>query len=176
MAEENRCQQCGAELSANTPGGVCPKCIMKLGLPTGADPGKAPAPDAQHAVPTSAAPPGGFVPPGPEELGEKVEQTDTKTRSGIGKLSLILAIGGVVLPIVVVLVLAIIEWLTSFNPPYILCVLLFVALEIATLATGIIGRHSTCGKAGLTLSAILLILTAIGYPLIMVIGVRTTGP
>lgn len=84
MGEENRCQQCGAELSANAPGGVCPKCIMKLGLPTGADPEKAPAPDAQRVVPTSATPPGGFVPPRPEELGEKVPELEILELLGQG--------------------------------------------------------------------------------------------
>ncbi|MBC8217486.1 MAG: serine/threonine protein kinase, partial [Planctomycetes bacterium] len=72
MAEEKSCQQCGAELPANAPGGVCPKCIMKLGLPTGIDPKKPAAPDGQGAVPTSATPPGGFVPPEPAELNEKL--------------------------------------------------------------------------------------------------------
>ncbi|MHC4354955.1 MAG: protein kinase domain-containing protein [Planctomycetota bacterium] len=71
MAEEQKCQQCGARLPANAPGGICPKCVMKLALPTGADPEKPPA-AGQHAVPTSATPPGGFVPPEPAELGEKL--------------------------------------------------------------------------------------------------------
>jgi len=72
MAEEKNCQQCGAELPANAPGGVCPKCVMKLGLPTGVDPEKPAAADGQGAVPTSATPPGGFVPPEPAELNEKL--------------------------------------------------------------------------------------------------------
>ncbi|UCE48085.1 MAG: serine/threonine protein kinase, partial [Phycisphaerales bacterium] len=56
----------------NAPGGVCPKCIMKLGLPTGIDPeGRAEA-NGQAVVPTSATPPGGFVPPEPAELGKKL--------------------------------------------------------------------------------------------------------
>ena len=54
MAEQHKCQQCGTELPANAPGGVCPKCVMKLGLPTGADPEQSPASDDQNAVPTSA--------------------------------------------------------------------------------------------------------------------------
>ncbi len=72
MADEKDCQQCGAELPSNAPGGVCPKCVMKLGLPTGIDPEEPPVPDAQAAVPTSATPPGGFVPPEPAELNEKL--------------------------------------------------------------------------------------------------------
>ena len=37
MTEENHCSQCGAELPADTPQGQCPQCLMKLGLPTGAE-------------------------------------------------------------------------------------------------------------------------------------------
>jgi len=76
MAEEKNCQQCGAELPANAPGGVCPKCIMKLGLPTGVDPEKPAAADGQGAIPTSATPPGGFVPPEPAELNEKLPELE----------------------------------------------------------------------------------------------------
>ena len=70
--EEKKCQQCGSELPENAPGGVCPKCIMKLGLPTGADLGKASNSKDQNAIPTSATPPGGFIPPEPAELTEKL--------------------------------------------------------------------------------------------------------
>lgn len=107
--------------------------------------------------------------------GEKIEQINTNSTSNIGRMSLILAIGGVVLPIFVVLLLAIVEWLTDFDPPYMLCLLLFVALEIAALVTGIIGRRSACGKAGLTISAILLVLTAIGAPFLMISSLESTG-
>ncbi|MCP4456369.1 MAG: DUF2207 domain-containing protein, partial [Planctomycetes bacterium] len=87
--------------------------------------------------------------------------------SHIGKLSLILAIGGVILPIAVVLLLAIAEPLTGFNPPYILCGFMFVALEIAALASGIIGKRNAYGKAGLVVSSMLLVLTAMASSLLM---------
>ena len=92
---------------------------------------------------------------------KQTDQTNTNSKTNIGKMSLVLAIGGVVAAIGLALVLAIIEWLTDskFEPPYILCLILFVALEIAALATGIIARRTAKGKAGLTISAILLILT-----------------
>jgi len=32
MTEENRCPQCGADLPADAPHGLCPKCLMKMGL------------------------------------------------------------------------------------------------------------------------------------------------
>ena len=86
MAEdkEKRCPQCGGELPANAPGGVCPKCLMKVGLPTGADPEKAPDADSQRAVPTSATPPGRFVPPEPKELAEKFPQLEILELLGQG--------------------------------------------------------------------------------------------
>jgi tRNA A-37 threonylcarbamoyl transferase component Bud32 len=45
---------------------------MRLGLLTGIDPERPATPDDQHAVPTSATPPGGFVPPEPAELNQKL--------------------------------------------------------------------------------------------------------
>ena len=45
MNQENRCPQCGAELAADAPQGLCPACLLKRGLesqttgaaPTGPD-------------------------------------------------------------------------------------------------------------------------------------------
>ena len=34
MSTENRCPQCGAELAANAPRGLCPACLLKKGLET----------------------------------------------------------------------------------------------------------------------------------------------
>ncbi|MHC4656476.1 MAG: protein kinase domain-containing protein [Planctomycetota bacterium] len=76
MAEENRCPQCGDKLGANAPRGVCPKCLIKVGLPSGADIDKTATPDEKNGVPTSATPPGGFVPPEPAELAEKFPQLE----------------------------------------------------------------------------------------------------
>ncbi len=71
MAEERHCSECGRSLPADAPQGLCPQCLMKLGLPTGADVDNAARPDDQSNVPTSATPPEGFVPP---ELGVLAEQ------------------------------------------------------------------------------------------------------
>src|SRR3972149_5178484 len=86
MAEdkEKRCPQCGGELPANAPGGVCPKCLMKVGLPTGANVEKAPDADPQGAVPTRVTPPGGFIPPEPEELAKKFPQLEIVELLGQG--------------------------------------------------------------------------------------------
>ena len=69
MADDNKCPQCGSDMPPNAPQGVCPQCLMKLGLPTGAA-------GSQNAVPTSATPPGGFVPPQPEALADQFPQLE----------------------------------------------------------------------------------------------------
>jgi predicted Ser/Thr protein kinase/ribosomal protein L7/L12 len=84
MTEEKQCPQCGAELPENAPGGVCPKCIMKLGLPTGVDPEKFPMQDAQGAMPTGTKPLGGFVPPEPADLGAALPELEVLELLGQG--------------------------------------------------------------------------------------------
>lgn len=84
MAEENHCPQCGAELPADAPQGMCPKCLMKLGLPTGAEADKAGASKPTSDVPTSATPPAGFVPPEPEELAKQFPQLEILELLGQG--------------------------------------------------------------------------------------------
>ena len=37
MAEKNRCPQCGAEVPADAPHGLCPRCLLKVGLERDAD-------------------------------------------------------------------------------------------------------------------------------------------
>ncbi|MHC4536097.1 MAG: serine/threonine-protein kinase [Planctomycetota bacterium] len=76
MAEKNRCPQCGNELPADAPQEPCPQCLMKLGLPTGTEADKAGASKPASDVPTSATPPGGFVPPAPTELATQFPQLD----------------------------------------------------------------------------------------------------
>ncbi len=84
MAEENHCPQCGAKLPADAPQGLCPQCLMKLGLPTGAEPDKADASEPTSDVPTSATPPGGFVPPEPAELAKQFPQLEILELLGQG--------------------------------------------------------------------------------------------
>ena len=76
MAEENQCPQCGAGLPADAPQGMCPQCLMKLGLQTGANTDKANTSDSVSDAPTNVTPPGGFVPPKPEELARQFPQLD----------------------------------------------------------------------------------------------------
>ncbi len=84
MAEENHCPQCGAELPADAPQGMCPKCLMKLGLPTGAEAEKAGASEPTSDVPTSATPPGSFSPPEPAELAKQFPQLEILELLGQG--------------------------------------------------------------------------------------------
>jgi len=81
--EERSCPKCGTELSANTSKGLCPRCLMKAGMQVGSE---APKGDSSgiHGIPTSATPPGGFVPPEPKELAEKFPQLEIIELLGVG--------------------------------------------------------------------------------------------
>jgi predicted Ser/Thr protein kinase len=76
MAEQRHCPQCGAELPADTPQGLCPQCLMKLGLPTDAQADEAGLSKAPGSIPTSATPPPGFTPPEPAELATHFPQLE----------------------------------------------------------------------------------------------------
>ena len=56
MAEERHCSECGGELAPDAPQGLCPPCLMKLGLPTGAEAGERGVSGDQSDVPTMATP------------------------------------------------------------------------------------------------------------------------
>ena len=74
MLEENHCPECGAELPADVPQGQCPQCLMKLGLPTGAEVDEADDTKPTSAVPPSPTPSRGFVPPEPSVLAGQFPQ------------------------------------------------------------------------------------------------------
>jgi len=67
MAEKRSCPECGAKLPANAPEGLCPRCLMKSARQETKSAYNADS-EAASDVPTSATPPGKFVPPRPEEL------------------------------------------------------------------------------------------------------------
>ncbi|UCC97729.1 MAG: serine/threonine protein kinase [Phycisphaerales bacterium] len=71
MAEERHCPECGRSLPADAPQGLCPQCLVKLGLPTGAEVDCAAASDDGSDVPTNLTPPPAFVPPEPGDLAEQ---------------------------------------------------------------------------------------------------------
>jgi len=84
MAEERHCSECGGELPADAPQGLCPQCLMKLGLPTGAEADKAAAPGDRSDVPTTGTPPGRFVPPEPAQLARQFPQLEILELLGQG--------------------------------------------------------------------------------------------
>ncbi len=85
MAEEKRhCSECGGELPGDAPQGLCPQCLMKLGLPTGIEIDRAEADGEQSDVPTIATPPEGFVPPEPAELASEFPQLEILELLGQG--------------------------------------------------------------------------------------------
>lgn len=84
MAEERHCSQCGGELPADAPQGLCPQCLMKLGLPTGAQAEGAASTGPQGDLPTSATPRGVFTPPKPQELAEQFPQLEILELLGQG--------------------------------------------------------------------------------------------
>ena len=84
MVEKNHCPECGAELPADAPQGQCPKCLMKLGLPTGADVDKADGTKPTSDIPAKPTPPAGFVPPEPSVLAGQFPQLEIIALVGQG--------------------------------------------------------------------------------------------
>lgn len=75
MGTENRCSTCGKALKANAPGGLCPECLIKVGLGSGVDPGADAATGATRRD---------FVPPPVEELGPLFPQLEILELIGKG--------------------------------------------------------------------------------------------
>jgi len=70
MAEKRSCPKCDAELPANAPEGLCPRCLMKSARRELKQAGNDDS-EVASDVPTSATPPGRFIPPQPEELAKQ---------------------------------------------------------------------------------------------------------
>ena len=77
MRETKTCPKCGAELPADAPGGICPKCLMQAGLASEQDAQS--GPDMKPTTLTS-----GFVPPAPEELAKHFPQLEILELLGKG--------------------------------------------------------------------------------------------
>ncbi len=84
MAEERQCSECGRSLPADAPQGLCPQCLIKLGLPTGAEVQDAASADEPDNIPTSGVPAAGFVPPEPGALAEQFPQLEVLELLGQG--------------------------------------------------------------------------------------------
>ena len=68
MAEVNRCPKCHAELPADAPGGLCPKCLLQAGFESQAEPSAAYRPRSRRRRLA------GFVPPTVEELARRISR------------------------------------------------------------------------------------------------------
>ncbi|MAG93032.1 MAG: hypothetical protein CMJ48_04715 [Planctomycetaceae bacterium] len=77
MAETKTCPQCGADLPADAPSGICPNCLMRAGFESEQDGGS-----ASEMNPTTLT--SGFVPPEPEDLAEFFPQLEILELLGKG--------------------------------------------------------------------------------------------
>ena len=80
MTEPNLCPQCGSEIPNGSPAGLCPKCLVLVGLesqpPVDAEP--------QPTQPSPPAAPAGFVPPTVQELAARFPQLEIIESLGRG--------------------------------------------------------------------------------------------
>src|SRR5947209_7400687 len=78
MSDTRFCPECGSAIPTGSPAGLCPRCLLKVGL------------ESQSAgpplSPTASVPPSssGFVPPSPEELAGRLPQFDVLELVGKG--------------------------------------------------------------------------------------------
>jgi hypothetical protein len=83
-----------------------------------------------------------------------------------------LAIGGIVLPALILLLVAIFSDRNVIAP----CGLLFAAMEVAALGCGIATRRQQPGKAALAISIISLVIVGLVVGLFMPTTVQRSGP
>ena len=88
------------------------------------------------------------------------ENADNK----VGAISLWASILGIVVPILIAFLVRLFVK-TNDETYYMLCILLFVGAEMIALITGIIGRKSLAGKAGIGISLVCVLLTALAIPM-----------
>jgi hypothetical protein len=89
----------------------------------------------------------------------------------LGHLSLWTAVGGLVLPVVLVLVICLVSSTLKRNVPDIyllLCILLAIAMELIALGCGIVARRTAMGHAGLLTSILSLVLYGVSLPAVFV--------
>ncbi len=65
MTKTETCPQCGTQLPANAPAGICPKCLLRAGVELGGEP---PADPSAKGIAPTTPPRGRFGPPDPAEL------------------------------------------------------------------------------------------------------------
>ena len=84
-------------------------------------------------------------------------------RSKVGTISLWASILGILIPILIAFLVRLLVKVND-EPYYILCCLLFAGAELIALITGIISRRTPSGKAGMGISLVCIILTALAVP------------
>ncbi len=74
MTESKTCERCGAELPSDAPQGMCPQCLMAVGVHTGAPStgSQTGSRDPQMTTVPSEV----FAPPTPEELAQQFPQLE----------------------------------------------------------------------------------------------------
>lgn len=92
---------------------------------------------------------------------------DETNGTKMGTISLCASIGGIVVPILVAFLVRLFVKVND-EPYFLLCILLFVGAELIALITGIIGRKSPAGKAGMGISLVCVLLTVLAIPMFMV--------
>ena len=83
MATPNPCPQCGAELPGDAPQGLCPACLMKLGLESNTRADTVSTPGGHGATVTTPTG-GGFVAPEPAALSGQIPQLEVLELLGQG--------------------------------------------------------------------------------------------
>ena len=91
------------------------------------------------------------------------ENADTK----VGTISLWASILGIIVPILIAFLVRLFVK-TNDELYYMLCILLFAGAELIALITGIIGRKSPAGKAGMGIALVCVLLTVLAIPVFSV--------
>jgi hypothetical protein len=94
-----------------------------------------------------------------------VPATPVSRARRVGQLSLIAAILGCVVPIILCIIFWILEENSNMHPPYWLCLFVFLGLELVALASGIAGWRSPYGKAGTFTALLFLLATTLLVPI-----------
>ncbi len=94
----------------------------------------------------------------------RMEMSDDNGGVKIGAISLWASILGIAVPIVIAFLVRVFVKAND-QPYYMLCCLLFAGAELIALVTGIIGRKSSSGKAGMGISLACVLLTALAIPM-----------
>ncbi len=76
MDQERHCSKCGGRLGADAPQGLCPQCLMELGLPGGLETENGSASDDNRNIPDDSYKHIGFTPPTIQDLAARFPQLE----------------------------------------------------------------------------------------------------